>query len=675
MATATLLSAKKAGGKQLPAEKTPRQYSSFLSLQSSMMSQKKNTMALQISSAGLDRIKELKNEIFELRQKVEASSLENHVLKQFQRRHSKAIGRYESSESKLTNLLAGHYNEVRTLRKLLRMSQEDEKKTSRKLKKVEAELLKAKDALQTLHVLSENKALAEREELDHRLSVLTEKIEVNDKRIQNLEKQVKLNNRTFSRQLANENKKAMEAGIITKNLQMEINALHQKIKEKDRQLYIKYIYANWMPKIPEDKNDQSLSINTSVQVDRESFRSLLLSQYQTQETEKSPVPLIKEKKFSEDKNEEVEEKEAYADGQCRTEMPSTNELPKPETSNRIHRGIRLLMEEYPCLEFMKEEENEADLLKQEMKKKIKTEETPPSDSVKEKNQEEDNNPEKDTVEEYEQEEKKAPEQLMEYPCLEFMKEEENEADWLKQEMKKKIKTEETPPSDSVKEKNQEEDNNPEKDTVEEYEQEEKKAPEQLMEYPCLEFMKEEENEADWLKQEMKKKIKTEETPLSDSVKENNQEEDNNPEKDTVEEYEQEEKKALEQLNKSEEPESKCVTPGPSKETTSGVQKPSMFSEVIENLHHGLPTSGTNPAKGSLCNRRRAGQDSSETAESKVKNSSGLYEPSFGKVTKTRQKDTSTEAEGCTHMTCAGSKKSYERTLRIRQCLKRPPFKF
>lgn len=45
-----------------------------------------------------------------------------------------------------------------------------------------------------------------------------------------LEKQLKLNNSTFSRQLANENKKAVEAGIITKNLQMEINSLHQKIK-------------------------------------------------------------------------------------------------------------------------------------------------------------------------------------------------------------------------------------------------------------------------------------------------------------------------------------------------------------------------------------------------------------------------------------------------------------
>lgn len=64
------------------------------------------------------------------------------------------------------------------------MSQENERNASRKLRKVEAELLKAKNALQTLHMLSEDKALAEREELDHRLSALTEKMEENHKTIQ-----------------------------------------------------------------------------------------------------------------------------------------------------------------------------------------------------------------------------------------------------------------------------------------------------------------------------------------------------------------------------------------------------------------------------------------------------------------------------------------------------------
>ncbi|XP_072702846.1 lebercilin-like protein isoform X2 [Ciconia boyciana] len=345
---------------------------------------------------------------------------------------------------------------------------------------------------------------------------------------QSLEKQLKLNNSTFSRQLANESKKAVEAGIITKNLQMEINSLHQKIKEKDRQLYVKNIYANRMPKIPKDKSDsvpheKSLSINRSVQVDKQRFRSLLLSQYQTQETEKSPIQLTKEKKSSEHKNQKAKANEVYTDAQCRTEKQPTKKIPKPETFNTTRREYlregRLLMDEYTCLEFMKEEEK-----------------------------------------------------------------------------------------------------------------------------------------IDLLKWELKKLMKTEQTPLSDTVKENSKEED------AVEEYEKEEKKPDEQLNNSEKAGSKCVTPGPRNKTLLRLEKKYIFSKATENLYHGLPTSGTKSKKGSLHNHRHAGQDCSGTAESKVKNSLGLYEPSFGKVTKTRRKDSSTEAEGCTHMTFADRKNSLMKEL-------------
>uniref|UniRef100_A0A663N6M9 Lebercilin-like protein n=1 Tax=Athene cunicularia TaxID=194338 RepID=A0A663N6M9_ATHCN len=394
-------------------------------LQSSMISQKKNAVAQRISSSRLHKIKELKNEIFDLQHQLEASRLENHFLKQLQHRHSKVIGRYQNSEHNLPDLLTSHYNEVRALRKLLRMSQEDERNTSRKLRKVEAELLKAKDALQTLHMLSEDKALAEREELDHRLSVLTEKIEANDQKIQSLEKQLKLNNSTFSRQLANENRKAVEAGIITKNLQMEINLLHQKIKEKDRQLYVKNIYANRMPKIPKDRSDS--------------------------------VP--------------------------------------HEKSMDIH-----------------------------------------------------------------------------FPFL--------------------------------------------------------------FSYVKLTLF------YNW---DIYSKIKTNIVPLCGlkifghiTIKRKMQRTNMNRKK----------KKPDEQLNNSEKAGSKCVTPGPRKKTPIRLKTPPIFSEATEKLHHGLLTSGTKSKKARFCNHGCAGQDCSETAESKVKNFFGLYEPSFHKATKTRQKDSSTEAEGC-----------------------------
>ncbi|XP_031468609.1 lebercilin-like protein isoform X3 [Phasianus colchicus] len=335
------------GGKKLPTKKIPHQNSSFLSLQNNMISQKKNKVAQRILSARLHKIKELKNEIFDLQHKLEASNLENQVLKRLWYRHSKAIGGYENSESVLPDLLTRHYSEVSTLRKHLRMSQEEERRASRKLRKVEAELLKAKDDLQALYKLSEDKTLAEKEELYHRLSVLTEKMEVNNKRIQ----------------------------------------------EKDRQLYIKNIYANRLLRIPKDKDDsvphnKSLSINTSVQADKQHFRSLL-SQYQSQETEESPVLLHEEKKASEDKKQEATASKAYTDTQCETEKQSSKKIPKPENFCQTHGEY--LKENKPqtthtCLEFIKQEERKRDLLKQKSKK---AEETLLNDSVKENSQEED----------------------------------------------------------------------------------------------------------------------------------------------------------------------------------------------------------------------------------------------------------------------------------------------
>ncbi|NXY36193.1 LCA5L protein, partial [Pomatorhinus ruficollis] len=378
-----------AGGKKCPAAKTPYLNSSFLTLPSGVVYQDKNATAQRISSARLHKIKELKNEIFDLERKIEASSLENLALKELSRRHTRAIGRYNNAESHLQGLLAGHRNEMSELRKLLKMSQEAEKNTARELKKVEAELRRTKGDLKTLVVLSEVKALAEREELNRRLSVLNETLEAKDERIQSLEKQLKLNNSIFSRQLASESKKLLEATMITKGLLMEISIVHQKIKEKDRQLYIKNIYANRMPKALRDRSDwvPNDQIDRSVQVDKESFRELLLSQHQ--ETEKSPVQLKKEKRG--DKGGEAKAKEVCSDAQDRKEKQATKKIPIPETSNSTHR------------ELIKEMEKQTEVFEQELKSLTKSEQNPQSDSVR-KNQEE------EAVEEVGKEDKKPSEQ-------------------------------------------------------------------------------------------------------------------------------------------------------------------------------------------------------------------------------------------------------------------------
>ncbi|XP_054942389.1 lebercilin-like protein isoform X2 [Physeter macrocephalus] len=216
--------------KEISVEKKHNWNAPFLNSQISVAAQRREAVAHRILSARLHKIKELKNELADLRRKLEATVIENQFLKQLQLKHLKAIGKYENSQNNLPQIMVKHQNEVKNLRQLLRKSQGKERAVSRKLGETDSELLKTKDALQTLQKLSEDKNLAERDELTQRLSALTTTMEGNDKQIQSLEKQLRLNNKAFTRQLAFENRKTLAAQAATKTLQMEIKRLQQKLK-------------------------------------------------------------------------------------------------------------------------------------------------------------------------------------------------------------------------------------------------------------------------------------------------------------------------------------------------------------------------------------------------------------------------------------------------------------
>ncbi|XP_054942391.1 lebercilin-like protein isoform X4 [Physeter macrocephalus] len=218
------------GQKEISVEKKHNWNAPFLNSQISVAAQRREAVAHRILSARLHKIKELKNELADLRRKLEATVIENQFLKQLQLKHLKAIGKYENSQNNLPQIMVKHQNEVKNLRQLLRKSQGKERAVSRKLGETDSELLKTKDALQTLQKLSEDKNLAERDELTQRLSALTTTMEGNDKQIQSLEKQLRLNNKAFTRQLAFENRKTLAAQAATKTLQMEIKRLQQKLK-------------------------------------------------------------------------------------------------------------------------------------------------------------------------------------------------------------------------------------------------------------------------------------------------------------------------------------------------------------------------------------------------------------------------------------------------------------
>ncbi|XP_070799722.1 lebercilin-like protein [Pituophis catenifer annectens] len=245
------------GGKMLPKKK-PQQKSSYIT-DHIVNAQEKNNMTCRLLSARDHQIKELKNQMAVLQNRLETFITENKMLKHLQSQQLKAITKYENAEIKLPDLLATQANEVQTLRVLLRKSQEDERRASQKLRNVEAQLLKTTDALRALQKLCIDKKLEEREELQRKLRSLTQKLEARDKKTQDLEKQLSLSTASFRHQLAVEKKKTIEAQSMTANLHVEIESLKLKLKEREREISITNIYAHRMRKGQPEKADSRSS--------------------------------------------------------------------------------------------------------------------------------------------------------------------------------------------------------------------------------------------------------------------------------------------------------------------------------------------------------------------------------------------------------------------------------
>ncbi|XP_039191584.1 lebercilin-like protein isoform X1 [Crotalus tigris] len=108
------------GGKTLPKKK-PQQKTTFMT---------DHNMACHLLSARDHDIKELKNEVAVLRNKLETFTVEYKILKHLQSQHLRAISKYENAQINLPDLLVTQSNKVLTLRSLLRTSQEEAERGS-----------------------------------------------------------------------------------------------------------------------------------------------------------------------------------------------------------------------------------------------------------------------------------------------------------------------------------------------------------------------------------------------------------------------------------------------------------------------------------------------------------------------------------------------------------------
>ncbi|KAG1961057.1 lebercilin isoform X3 [Pimephales promelas] len=208
-------------------------------------------------SARLLKINELKNALSELRLHADKLQRENRLLRQLQLRQEKALHRYDDTESEISQLLSRHNNETHVLRERLRRSQENQRTAERSLRETDVQLQRCRSQLQKLQQLADDQNLGEREELSRKLIYAQGKLQESEHRVKELEKNMELSSGSFQRQLANERRRTHDAQQEVKALQEQVENLCTKLKEKEKELDTRNIYANRMLKTSSRKEAEN----------------------------------------------------------------------------------------------------------------------------------------------------------------------------------------------------------------------------------------------------------------------------------------------------------------------------------------------------------------------------------------------------------------------------------
>ncbi|XP_077162216.1 lebercilin [Paroedura picta] len=357
----------------------------------------------RVLSARLLKINELRNELTELHVKLDELQKENRALKQLQYRHEKALHKFEDTENEISQLLARHNDEIRVLRERLRKSQEKEQTVERKLKASEEDLYKAKGALQKLRRLAEDRHLPERDELAKKLASVESKLDDSERRIKDLEKNLDLSSNSFQRQLHSEKKKLYEAQEENKVLQEEIELLKQKLKDKERELDAKNIYANRMLKPSPRKGinitPRKNAVNREAKREERMAKGVQTSGYFSP-VEFPPPPDFVSDPVSEEKTEDVHIKmEEIVKNDWKEQAEHTRQEQIREKEERMNQEFQPLEETAKFSNECEKEESEKMktenlLLERENKAKMETEiytledETQNSESVEERRRKE-----------------------------------------------------------------------------------------------------------------------------------------------------------------------------------------------------------------------------------------------------------------------------------------------
>ncbi|KAL0624339.1 Lebercilin [Plecturocebus cupreus] len=200
--------------------------------------------------------------------------------------------------------------------------------------------------------------------------------------LKELSKNLELSTNSFQRQLVAERKRAYEAYDENKVLQKEVQRLYHKLKEKERELDIKNIYSNRLPKSsPNKEKELSLRKNVACQSD---FTDLCTKGVQTMEDFKpEEYPLTPEKiMYYENKWEEpghltldLESQKQDSNGEAGILNPTVEreeKFVKDQELPVVKQEVEKLEDEWEREELDKKQKEKTSLLKREEKPEWET---------------------------------------------------------------------------------------------------------------------------------------------------------------------------------------------------------------------------------------------------------------------------------------------------------------
>ncbi|XP_048769163.2 uncharacterized protein LOC125675482 [Ostrea edulis] len=190
------------------------------------------------------KLNELRNQIDEMQTAFRDLKEENKLLKKMQHRQEKALVKYEDTEGDLPQIIARHQNEVRSLKENLRKTREKYERTDRYLRDAEDELDKAKSKLKRYKSLADQNNLKERNDLQKENQKLQIDMEEKEIRIKDLEKHVVNLNKNHRHEMGIEMARNRDTQKQIDHLREQNDQLERLLKEKDKEIQIKNIYAN-----------------------------------------------------------------------------------------------------------------------------------------------------------------------------------------------------------------------------------------------------------------------------------------------------------------------------------------------------------------------------------------------------------------------------------------------